>query len=356
MRTRWAVFAAALLAIGSMVEILLRAGLAGEPVSWLRAGLHGAIYWGLWLAFLPVIRWVVERAFQVGVTARGLVTVAIAGIGLVAVQTAVVVIASAFIARDVGRLLVFGQYYAYTFGLFLLRSTLAYGLIVTVLAVVMHQRWHRETLLGQAALERSLAEARLQHLQSQLRPHFLFNALHAIATMVMKGERQRASDMIGKLAGLLRISMRADRAPMSSLEDEFATLQSYLDIERMRLGERLQVRLHLARPAATARVPTLLLQPLVENAIRHGVERSPEAGRVEITAAVRDGWVAITVEDDGPGLVVGGGEAGHRIGLENTRARLRQVYGDRATLELVDGEERGAVARVVLPMEGAEGT
>jgi len=119
-----------------------------------------------------------------------------------------------------GRLLSFGDYYGYTLGLFLLRSTLAYGLLVTVLAIRLQQRWHRDATVHRAELERSLAEARFQHLQSQLRPHFLFNALHAIATIVLRADRGRAADMIGKLADLLRLSMRADQHPSVRLEDE----------------------------------------------------------------------------------------------------------------------------------------
>lgn len=269
---------------------------------------------------------------------------------LVATQTALVVISSAFIAGEVGRLLSFGAYYGYTLGLFLLRSTLAYALLVTILAVLLQQRWHRDAMVHRAELERSLAEARFQHLQSQLRPHFLFNALHAIATIVLKGDRQRAADMIGKLADLLRVSMHAVRHPTVSLEDEVAALESYLAIERMRLGERLTVSFDVDPAAAKVRVPGLLLQPLVENAIRHGVERSPEAGRVDVSAAVEDGRITISVRDDGPGLQAGdGASGGHRIGLENTRARLRQLYGDRATVELLDGIEGGAEARVTIP-------
>lgn len=350
MRIRWAFAIATLLAIGSTLEIRLRAALAGEAVSWTRAALHGVIYWGLWLAFMPGVRRLVERAFQRGITARGVAAVAAGGAVLVPAQTALVVLSSAFLARDLDRLLSFGAYYGYTLGLFLLRSTLAYGLLVTVLAILLQQRWHRDSMVTRAELERSLAEARFQHLQSQLRPHFLFNALHAIATIVLKGDRTRAADMIGKLADLLRISMRADQHPTVSLEDEVAALESYLAIERMRLGDRLTITFAVDPGAAHARVPVLLLQPLVENAIRHGVERSPNAGRVEVTAALEHDRVTITVRDDGPGLEASDARgSGHRIGLENTRARLRQLYGDRASVELLDGEERGAEARVVIP-------
>jgi len=103
----------------------------------------------------------------------------------------------------------------------------------------------------------------------------------------------------------------------------------------MRLGDRLTITFAVDPAAARARAPVLLLQPLIENAIRHGVERSPEAGRVEVTAAAEGGRVTISVRDDGPGLEAGVATAGgHRIGMENTRARLRQLYGDRATVEL----------------------
>lgn len=198
-------------------------------------------------------------------------------------------------------------------------------------------------------LERQLAEARLDALQRQLDPHFLFNTLNAVASLVERDPRG-VRKMISRLGGLLRFSLEGAKTPEITLEKELALLQQYLDIMQVRFQGRLEVITNTDPRVMQALVPTLVLQPLVENAIKHGIEPQRDGGHLTIETKLDGDSVVLRVTDDGPGLAsdaprtMGGG-----VGLNNTRARLQQLYGDRQHFVLSAGDSRGAVAEVKIP-------
>ncbi len=212
-----------------------------------------------------------------------------------------------------------------------------------------HVRQHRAD-----QLQAQLAEARLQVLAAQLRPHFLFNALNAVASLLHR-DPDAAERMLARLGDLLRQSLESDGRQEVTLREEQQALAPYLDIERTRFGPRLQVEWQLAPEVLEARVPHLALQPLVENAIRHGLAPKAEPGRVRITAE-RDGdALRVQVQDDGVGLPAEASPSrGGGVGLSNLRARLATLYGARAALELRPGTPRGAIAELCLPLRAAE--
>ena len=190
-------------------------------------------------------------------------------------------------------------------------------------------------------LERALAEAQLANLRHQLHPHFLFNALHSIGGLVRHGEGEVAVETLSSLGGLLRAMLDKELRPCVPLSDELELIDAYLDIERQRLGERLVVATSLEAGVARAEVPTLVLLPLVENAVTYAVASRPEGGRIELSAARQGDRLVLEVCDDGPGfppevLAAGRGVAKDRepIGLANTRSRLAAMYGAAATLTL----------------------
>jgi hypothetical protein len=197
-----------------------------------------------------------------------------------------------------------------------------------------------------AALRARLAEARLEALRAQLQPHFLFNTLNSVSSLLYRDARA-ADRMIARLAELLRLSLGVDARTEIPLREELALLGRYLEIERLRFEERLRVELDLAPEAAEVPVPPLLLQPLVENAVRHAVARRREGGRVAIGARVEGDSLVVRVADDGPGLPPGGAIPG--VGLSNTRARLRETYGPAAELAIHDAPGGGVVVVVTIP-------
>lgn len=189
----------------------------------------------------------------------------------------------------------------------------------------------RRALAG-ARLETRLVEAQLQALQHQLHPHFLFNTLNAIAGL-MRSDVDAADRMMDRLGDLLRVTLHTSHIQEVPLKDELAMLQKYLDIEQTRFGSRLSVDLTIAPDTLDAMVPNLLLQPLVENAVRHGIAPLPRPGRVTIDAAREGGQLTIRIKDSGDGVPP------HRlallnqgVGLANTRARLEHLYRQRHTL------------------------
>jgi sensor histidine kinase YesM len=198
-------------------------------------------------------------------------------------------------------------------------------------------------------LQARLSEARLDALASQLRPHFLFNTLNAISVLMHRDTRA-ADLMLTRLADLLRATLRTPGTREVPLRAEMDLLRRYLDIMRVRFGPRLGVEEAVPAELEDALVPPFLLQPLVENALEHGIERRSGAGRVRIAAEAVEGRLRLTVWDDGPGV---GPARDEGVGLSNTRRRLEQMYGGAGRLELASEAGEGTRAAVELPLRRA---
>lgn len=225
-------------------------------------------------------------------------------------------------------------------------NLLVYGGLVGVAHAVDARARLRRRELAAARLEAELARAQLHSLQLQLQPHFLFNTLHAIGVLTEEAPT-RATRMIAALGDLLRASLATRATQEIPLERELALLRHYLDIESIRFSDRLSVTVDAAPAVGRHLVPTFLLQPLVENAVRHGVAVSPGPSRVRISGRAEGGELVLSVWNDGPPLDPDRIREG--VGLATTRDRLRRLYGDRAGLELRDGDA-GVEAVVRLPI------
>lgn len=218
--------------------------------------------------------------------------------------------------------------------------------IVAAWYAVTYYRDLQERRLETAELATLLQQAQLQALRSQLNPHFLFNTLHSIAELVHENPRL-AEQMLLRLSELLRKALHSSGAPEVSLAEELDFVKGYLEIEQLRLGDRLSVSWDIAPDALTARVPSLLLQPLIENAIQHGIAPSTRPGALAIRAR-RDGdCFEVQVHDNGPGLAVNGSDRRGGIGLANTSDRLQRLYGERQRFELIN--DHGLRVNVRLP-------
>jgi two-component system, LytTR family, sensor kinase len=215
---------------------------------------------------------------------------------------------------------------------------------VTYAVEQYHESRARE--LRAAQLQTALARAQVQSLQMQLHPHFLFNTLNAIAAL-MREDVEAADVMIVGLSDLLRAALATATEPEVPLRRELELVQMYLDIQLARLGERLTVRISAAPDTLDLAVPTLLLQPLVENAIRHGASTRPGPASIDVRAFRDDTMLIIEVTDDGPGPPEPM-SPGH--GLENTRLRLSAAFGPQATLALTRRPMGGATVRVAIPI------
>lgn len=204
---------------------------------------------------------------------------------------------------------------------------------------------------SQRSVEREveLAQAKLRALRAQLRPHFMFNALNSVAMLVRGGRGPEAVEMIAGVSDLLRDGLNDDDRAEVMLEEEVALARRYLAIEEVRFADRLDVRVDVTEQARAVRVPRLILQPLVENAVRHGIGAKAGAGRVEIGARVSGLELIVQVRDDGPGPASSPpGNGG--LGLRNTRERLKTEYGAAARLTLEHAPGGGALATLVIPV------
>jgi two-component system LytT family sensor kinase len=197
--------------------------------------------------------------------------------------------------------------------------------------------------------------ARLRALQAQLNPHFLFNALNGIATLVREGDRTRAADMVDTLGDFLRSTLQKLDTPQIPVSEELAFVEQYLLIQRLRFGSYFRVSVDADPETYDALVPTLILQPLVENAVRHGVLARAQGGALSVSIRRRDDALVITVEDDGPGLA-GGGAHPYGVGFRNSAERLAALYGDDAHMSVGARAHGGGFAVVVfLPFHKAPG-
>jgi hypothetical protein len=228
---------------------------------------------------------------------------------------------------------------------------LVYWVGVSLVYLYHEVRFARERELNQAKLEANLAEAQLQNLRLQLEPHFLFNALNAISATIYEDPRA-ADEMIGRLSELLRHLLKSDRSQEVTLAREIDLLKLYTRIMEARLEDRLAIDIDVDPAALNALVPQLLLQPLVENSIRYGVDPNTFQARISVRAHLVNGRLHISVRDYGPGFrdsqkVEGG------IGLQNTRDRLAKLYGPEHSLATRNAEEGGALVELDLPIQFA---
>ncbi len=259
-------------------------------------------------------------------------------------------------------LVILGQQSPATLGTFLadfqsvivwgtLTGFLYYWLILGIQAAFLYQRMYRDQRIAAAQLEGRLIEARLESLRLQLHPHFLFNTLNAISAFVGP-DPERARRMIARLGELLRRTLDGGTAAELPLAQELDLLSPYLEIQRIRFGDRLSFELDVPGGMGGALIPTLMLQPLVENAVEHGVKRTRDGARVRLKAERVGDRLRLEIADNGPGP----SRAGDGVGLANTRARLTGLYGDAHRFELKAVETGGAVVTIELPFRCETGS
>ena len=205
--------------------------------------------------------------------------------------------------------------------------------------------------LDAAELKSQLVQAQLGALKMQLQPHFLFNTLNAIMVLVRQHETEQAEEMLARLSDLLRCVLEDVEAQEVPLRRELEYLRLYLSIEEVRFQDRLRVEIAADPEVLDAAVPHMGLQPLVENAVRHGIGSRSAAGRIEISAVKVNERLEIRIRDDGPGLSPAKPTRG--IGLANTRARLQQLYGEQASLTIENAAQGGALVTMILPYHAA---
>ncbi|SEU38830.1 Histidine kinase [Myxococcus fulvus] len=232
-------------------------------------------------------------------------------------------------------------------------SLLIYGTLVAIGYAVEYHRRYREGELAQSQLETRLAHAQLDVLRAQLHPHFLFNTLNAISVLVRKQDTAGSIRMLTGVSELLRMTLNSTGRQRVPLHEDLDFLERYLDIEQTRFQDRLQVVRAIDPVTLGALVPSLILQPLVENAIKHGLAVRAGSGCVELHASREGTRLVLEVLDDGPGLAPGWERQDGGIGVANVRARLQQLYADRHVFSLENRTEGGVRARLELPFQSA---
>jgi signal transduction histidine kinase len=221
--------------------------------------------------------------------------------------------------------------------------------IVLIAHVASYYQRFRERELRTSQLQGQLEKARLQSLKSQLQPHFLFNTLNSISALMLTNV-EAADRMITRLGDLLRISLETAGTQMTTLSRELEFVSCYIEIEKVRFEERLRVTIDVAPETLDASVPHLLLQPLVDNAIKHGISKLTSGGEIRISVTQDDADLHIEVRDNGPGFREQVHSSSGGVGLRNTRERLETIYGQDQSVEVLSLPQGGVAARVCIPL------
>ncbi len=270
-----------------------------------------------------------------------------AALGCCAAQAAVTAFATSLLSPGVANV---GDIFVYWFMILTPAGVIVYAAVAAIRTAQRNGREARDRAEEARLLARQLTEAQLLALRSQLRPHFLFNTLNAVLTLVRDGDNPRAAEAITSLAALLRSTLQGDGRHVVPLHEELRFIQDYLRLEGLRHDERLGVSVEVPAALLHMPVPSLVLQPLVENALKHGVARVPYRVEVQIVAQAVDGCMLLRVADTGAGVTETPGMY-PGVGLANLRSRLEQLYPGHGRVELrANPTGAGAVAEVSIPM------
>jgi signal transduction histidine kinase len=342
---RWVVFSSALTVLSGLTAVHLWVVYRERmPISWLEAILSGFATWYPWLILGPGVFALARRfTFEPGRLGVALAVHLPAALVFGVVHGGIRALVGPFVDLShpiPAQRIIVGQ---------LLLAFLSYWIFV-----FLCQAWHnyvryRERELRSSRLESQLAQAQLEMLRMQLHPHFLFNTLHAVSTLLHR-DPDAADEMLSQLSDLLRMTLENFGLQEVSLREELEFVRRYLDIQQMRFQDRLRVTIDVPAETLDARVPNQVLQPMVENAIHHGLEAHTGSGLIEIRARGRASMLQLTVRDDGPGLRANWQAAQQGgIGVSNTRARLKQLYGSLASLDLANHHQGGTVVTLLIP-------
>ena len=327
----------------------------GVHLPWTRVLASNVIYWAVFAALMPAVFYLAERVRLDGRIRMSRIAVhclaALAfSVAHVSVWLVLTVLLPSFSDHRVRFVTAIRDYAAADF--------LGYWAIVIAFYALHYYHEAQRRQRAAAELQTTLAEARLEVLRSRMNPHFLFNTLNSISTLALKGDNDATVEMLSRLSELLRVSLD-ERCPHEvSLSRELEFLERYLAIQRVRFADRLTICQHIGDDTQEALVPSMILQPLAENAIRHGIDAHCGAGVITIESERRNGSLQLRVSDSGPGFPGDGVQAIGRLGLglSNTRARLEQLYGARHQIVFGRSDQGGGTVTVTIPFRTVAGS
>lgn len=329
---------------------------AGTPFDWQRSLSYRLTNNLYWILLTPLLFYIGKKIkLEPGKIAKNILIVTGLGILISLAQAHLSIITSLFFAR----------FYSVPVMPFWERIILAeYGMLglafdsfflyfgaMSIIYGINYYRKNKEHQYNLSQLEARLAQAEVQAMKMQLHPHFLFNTLHAISTL-MHRDPNAADKMITQLSNLLRISLDNIGVQEVLLRDELNFLEQYIEIQKMRFQDSLEIKMDIAPETFNIQVPNLILQPIVENAFKHGVEEISGEKRINITSRLENKMLMISVEDNGPGTKEVTGEASQAgLGLKNTRERLRQLYGSNSELVIENSIPKGLIVKLNIPIK-----
>jgi len=305
----------------------------------------------IWAAFTPLVVWIARRGaiYRTG-RARALLAHTAASLLFPVAHTALFFVIYPAVMGVPFRLAAQIKAVPSLLQVFFLTHFLTYWAIVGVTWAIESYRMSRERELRASQLTAQLADARLEALKMQLHPHFLFNSLNSILPLVFR-DQDAAARTVVQLGDLLRFSLEREASPVIPLAEELEFLKLYLELQKTRYQDRLTVSFEIDPGVLAAEVPNLILQPLVENAIKHGVAARPGSGHVEVRGFRKGSFLVLRVSDDGPGIPEGAEpETRGGVGLRNTRARLRHLYEGRHRFEHANRPEGGLAVTLAIPL------
>jgi len=355
---RWVLILCAWTSVGLLftVQEVVITKVHGGHVDWVVVGVIELVYWNVWAAYTPLVIGLAKRFPLTGPSVVPHIAIhTIASLLMAPLASVTEYFVSGGLLWLLFRITDPGTPRPVSSFTDSLLSMSVTGMLTYWLVVGLYQSFHfyqaaMERQTRAAQLETQLSHAELENLKSQLHPHFLFNSLHTIGVL-MQEDVDAASHLLVSLGDLLRMALER-RENEITLQSELEFVGKYLEIEQTRFHDRLKVHIDVPPDLLGVYVPSLALQPLVENAIKHGISVDSAAGRLEIAAQLHNRRVWLCVRDDGPGPAPGS-RLRFGVGLTNVQSRLKQLYGDESSLELTGGDGRGCEAIITIPLRSS---